>query len=186
MYTEQPPEYEQGSAGTACKLHKTIYGLKQAPRAWHKKLTAALESLGFQQSAADPCLFISRQDSSLLVLITYMDDVLIATRSLAAVAEVKRQLLSRFDARDLGEATSFLGMTISRDRASRTIKLLKNHVYSERTKHIDVAYNFARKRVAAGDAIFSYVRSEQMVADALTKVVPLGKFSFFFFCKGGR
>ena len=57
---------------------------------------------------------MSRQDSSLLVLVTYVDNVLIAARSL--VAEVKPQLLSRFAARDLGEATFFLVMAISRTR----------------------------------------------------------------------
>jgi hypothetical protein len=55
------------------------------------------------------------------------------------------------------------------------IKLLKNPVISARSKHIEVAYHFARERVQRGDVEFKFVRSEEMLADVLTKALPKPK-----------
>jgi hypothetical protein len=41
-----------------------------------------------------------------------------------------------------------------------------------RTKHIDVAYNFARHRVLAGDISANFVQTQDMTADILTKQLP--------------
>jgi len=62
------------SSGSALILQKALYGLKQAPRLWYEDIDGYLQSIGFQQSAEDPNLYI--QQGVLLVL--YVDDLLIA------------------------------------------------------------------------------------------------------------
>ena len=66
-------------------------------------------------------------------------------------------------------------ITISADNQS-AIKLLKNPVFSMRSKHIDVAYHFARERVVNKDVAYRYVPTTSMVADSLTKPLPRVKF----------
>ena len=122
VWIEQPPGYQSGGPGMACHLLKSLYGLKQAPRVWHAKLSKELETLGYQPSAADPALFI-KTGSSPVYLLTYVDDILIITGDIGALATTKSKLLTIFEGRDLGPASFFLGMDIQRDRQARTLSL---------------------------------------------------------------
>ena len=131
VYVIQPPGYEEGGSGIACHLHKALYGLKQAPRAWHLRLKQELESMEFIQSKADPGLFILTAENGTTLVLTYVDDLLIAAPNAARAAEVKQRLMSVFEARDLGEATFFLGMSITRDRERRTIKLAQERLTAD-------------------------------------------------------
>ena len=123
VYIEQPPGYNNGNPDIACKLNKALYGLKQASRAWHHTLKAELESLGFAESTADPGLFIKPGTHPVYLLI-YVDDILVATSDTALLISTKTQIANAFDSRDLGPASFFLGIDITRDRTTKTIKLV--------------------------------------------------------------
>jgi transposase InsO family protein len=98
---------------------------------------------------------------------------------MAAAAAVKEGLWLRKLMYDLREDCS--PVTILADNQS-AIKLLKNPVSSQRSKHIDVIYHFARERVGRGDVEFEYVSTNHMLADMLTKIVPKHKLEY---CRGG-
>ena len=123
IWLDHPPGFEQGPAGTACRLKKALYGLKQAPRAWHTKLKHELEQLGFVASDADPSLWVLHLNGRSVYVLAYVDDLLVAGKLLGDIQKVKALLMSAFDARDLGEARHFIGMEIFRDRAAKSLKL---------------------------------------------------------------
>ena len=94
---------------------------------------------------------------------------------MAAASAIKEALWLRQLLHSLTLDTST--MAIQADSQS-AIKLLRNPVFSMRSKHIDVIYHFARERVARNEITFSYIRTDHMVADALTKPLPAHKFAF--------
>lgn len=131
IYIKQPPGYEEGGARAALRLHKALYGLRQAPRAWHQRLKTELEALGFTASEADPGLFIQRRGSSLLLVLVYVDDILLAGSNTATIEEVKGTLKTVFDIHDIGDAGTFIGLDITRDRSAGTLKLSQRRMTVE-------------------------------------------------------
>jgi hypothetical protein len=55
--------------GSILLLRKALYGLKQAPRLWYEGINGYVQSIGFQQSAEDPNLYLQRG----VLLILYVD-----------------------------------------------------------------------------------------------------------------
>ena len=131
IYMVQPPGYEEGGPGIACHLKKALYGLKQAPRAWHTKLKRELETMGFQASETDPGMYIQRRKESNVYILVYVDDILIIAKDLELVKDIKKALMTTFDARDLGEAAYFLGWEIKRDRVKKTIKVTQQRMTAD-------------------------------------------------------
>ncbi|CAI7820107.1 unnamed protein product [Closterium sp. NIES-53] len=116
-------------AGTRWNLRRPVYGLRQAPREWHETLRTTLVALGFAPSTADPSLFL-RTDTSLppFYVLIYVDDLVFATADTEALTLVKSELKKRHTCIDLGELRSYLGLQITRDRAQRTITLIRSHM----------------------------------------------------------
>lgn len=129
VWCEQPPGYESGE-GMACHLVKSLYGLKQAPRAWHLRLKAELEKMGFAESCADPGLFIKNSGTPIYLLI-YVDDIALVCKDTSELQATKTKIMEVFEARDLGPSSYFLGMDIIRDRANRTIMLAQHRLTND-------------------------------------------------------
>jgi hypothetical protein len=98
---------------------------------------------------------------------------------MAAASAVKEALWIRKLLPDLGIKINVVCIMCDNQG---TIKLLKNPIASNRSKHIDVIHHFARDRVARGEVHFEYVATDEMLADCMTKPLPTLKFEF---CRDG-
>jgi hypothetical protein len=129
LYVQQPPGFSLGK-GKVCRLRKALYGLRQAPRAWHTKLSAELQRLGFRASHADPSLFVKRTGGGVHLLV-YVDDMILVGNSREELEQVARSIGAMFEVRDLGEPTHFLGMEIVRDQEKGTLRLTQRRAIEE-------------------------------------------------------
>ncbi|KAJ9512416.1 hypothetical protein QJQ45_012965 [Haematococcus lacustris] len=67
---------------------------------------------------------------SMVHMLVYVDDCILASSDIATVQAVKQQMQEAFEVHDLGPARDFLGMRITYDRAARTLQL-KQQQYIE-------------------------------------------------------
>jgi hypothetical protein len=113
VYMSLPPGYD-ASPSKVCKLNKSLYGLKQASRQWYSKLSAALISLGYKASQADPSLYVKSRGASFTALLVYVDDIVLSGTSIDEIQSVKAFLDQQFKIKDLGQLRFFLGLEIAR------------------------------------------------------------------------
>ncbi|CAM8931172.1 unnamed protein product [Rhodiola kirilowii] len=111
---EKPPGYIDPRFPThVCLLKKAIYGLKQAPRAWFQRFSSFLLKLGFSCSRADTSLFIFHQQSNLIYLLIYVDDIIVTGNNSSLIDGFTQKLHSEFAIKDLGPLSYFLGLEAS-------------------------------------------------------------------------
>ena len=126
IYMEQPQGFiVAGSEHLVCRLQKALYGLKQASRAWNLQFHGVLEELGFTRTYSDAGVYVCHrhEGGDALFVILYVDDITILGSSLDKINDLKKSLSSRYEMTDLGEIQSYLGVNITRDRASRTMDI---------------------------------------------------------------
>lgn len=113
LYVEQPEGFqvknEQGEK-LVCKLKKSLYGLKQSGRNWNNVLQDYLVQEGFDQSQSDSCVFTRFSEKSKVIIITWVDDMIIAASDDQVLCEMKDSLCKRFKMKDIGKLKWFLGM----------------------------------------------------------------------------
>ncbi|XP_019054873.1 PREDICTED: uncharacterized protein LOC109115371 [Nelumbo nucifera] len=113
-----PPGFETSDPSKVCRLTKSLYGLKQASRQWNQKLTDALLSQGFTQAVFDTSLFTKQTGSHFLALLTYVDDIILASDNIDLINKVKKFLHDTFKIKDLGQLKFFLGLEVARSTTS--------------------------------------------------------------------
>ena len=125
IYMKQSDGFmEMGQEEKVCLLSKSLYGLKQSPRQWYRRFDSFVLSLGFYRCEHDYCVYIKDVDEEdALYLLLYVDDMLIASRSMDAVKRLKRKLSSEFKMKDLDPAEKILRMEICRDRCKGVLHL---------------------------------------------------------------
>jgi hypothetical protein len=131
IYMQQPEGFiVPNMEDQVCLLKKSLYGLKQSPRQWYKRFDMFMVSHGYTRSVCDSCVYHRKlMDGSYIYLLLYVDDMLIAAKSMFDIVELKRQLSGEFEMKDLGAAKKILGMEINRDRHARKLFLSqKNYI----------------------------------------------------------
>jgi hypothetical protein len=94
----------------ALRIKRNMYGLKQAGNNWFDMLKASLISLGFRQSAHDPCLFIRNN----CLILVYVDDCLIFGKDDLVLDQVIASLKSVFVLTSQGTVGAYLGIDIQK------------------------------------------------------------------------
>ena len=124
IYMEQPEGFvTQGQEGKVYRLKKALYGLKQASYAWNKQADKSLKSLGFNRCLSDTGVYILRKNSSILVVILYVDDVLWMGNNTELLQTLKSKFMKIWECRDLGQVSEYLGMKIVRDRRNQLLTI---------------------------------------------------------------
>ena len=72
-------------------------------------------SQNFIRSEYDHCVYFKSFHGIFIILALYVDDMLIASKSMEEINRLKAQLSRTFDMKDLGAAKHILGVKILRD-----------------------------------------------------------------------
>jgi hypothetical protein len=75
------------------------------------------------RSKADHCIYSKEEGGRFRYVALYIDDMLLVGNNMDTIKEVKKQLSSKFDMKDLGVAKFILGMEIKRDQVARKLWL---------------------------------------------------------------
>ena len=124
LYMEQPPGFIiKGQEGKVYRLKKALYGLKQASLAWNKAANKSLEQLGFKRLISDAGIYTLHHGDTIIVVILYVDDVLFMGDNHKLLMDKKKQFMKKWECRDMGPVSEYLGMKIRRDRKIGTLSI---------------------------------------------------------------
>lgn len=107
---------EKGKDEPFYKLKKSFYGMKQSTRMWYQKFNSYILGLGFVRSQVDHCVYYKKVDEYFIYVVFYVNDMLLVRNNMELVKEVKLQIYSKFDMKDLNDTNFSLQMEIKRDR----------------------------------------------------------------------
>ena len=105
------------------QVNESLYGLKQSPRMWYQKFDTFIWGLGFTRSKADHCVYFKLVGDRVLHLVLYVDDMFQVGNDKEIIQDLKTQLSSKFDMKDIGDENYILGMEIKRDWEKRKLWL---------------------------------------------------------------
>jgi len=124
MYIKLPYGAASGEAGQANRLSIALYGTERARRLWGSELDKELKDMGAARSKVDPCLYKwCHPVHGIFYSLVYVDELIVAAKSLAGVKAAKAYVATKFDVRDMDEVKDIIGMTVMRDRAAKVITL---------------------------------------------------------------
>ncbi|GJZ44340.1 putative ribonuclease H-like domain-containing protein [Tanacetum coccineum] len=113
VYVCQPPGFEDPDfPDRVYKVEKALYGLHQAPKAWYETLSTYLLENGFHRGQIDKTLFIKRDQSDILIVQVYVDDIIFGSTKKKLCTKFEKMMQKRFQMSSIGELTFFLGLQV--------------------------------------------------------------------------
>ena len=76
-----------------------------------------ITSFGFKENTIDQCIYLKFSERKFIILVLYVDDILLASSDVGLLRETKIFLSSKFDMKDLGNASFVLGIRIYKDHS---------------------------------------------------------------------
>ena len=112
------------------KLHKYLYGLKQSAKKFYDFICAWLKTLGYNPSNTDVCLYIKTNGANKCYVGTHVDDMLVTSNNAPDFEQLKEGIKSFFTGDptiQTGDKLTHLGISIERNRASKTTTLSEEY-----------------------------------------------------------
>ena len=122
IYMEQPEGFvDANHPKKVLKLQKALYGLEQAGLAWWRAIKQSMEDLGFECLNSDTGVFLYRKKGNSCIAVVYVNNSFFTGPNKVLNQQLKEAFMKKWECRDLGEITEFLGMKISRSGVRATL-----------------------------------------------------------------
>lgn len=123
-YMVQPEGYVvKGKEKMVCAVVKALYGTMDGGYNWWKAHDEDMKEKGFYRSQADPSVRSRNVNGEITITSTYTDDVNGLSSTVEGGILARKEMGYKYDVKDLGEASSILGIRITRDWDAGTISL---------------------------------------------------------------
>jgi hypothetical protein len=130
VYMDQPYGFSDGTS-KVCWLIKMLYGLKQSGHEWNDELNKKLIKKGFCQFVSDPCAYHREIEGHIGIMTVWVDDLILFTNDQQTMDRMLSDLRNMFEITDLGELRKIVGIEITIDEKTGTVKLTQ-------TKYIEM------------------------------------------------
>jgi len=79
-----------------------------------------MESIGFRQTTADPCVYVRNGNTTAIVAV-YVDDLILITETPEEMEKLKSMLAAQFKMKDMGKLHYCLGVTVEQDEQQKCV-----------------------------------------------------------------
>ncbi|RHZ02441.1 hypothetical protein DYB31_014555, partial [Aphanomyces astaci] len=107
----------------AALVTMALYGLNQSGHEFEKHCKKQIASLGWAQSAHDPCVFTRGQGNDLEILGTYVDDFIVAALTQEKMDKIMTTLATKIELKRQGPVHYLLGIRISKNMDEATLTM---------------------------------------------------------------
>ena len=122
VYMEQPYGFGDGT-GKVCQLIKMLYSLKQSGHEWNKELNRKLTKMNFCRFVSDPCAYRHEVEGHIGIMTVWVDGLILFANNDIVMDHMLSDLKTMFQITDLGEPSKIVGIEITIDEKTGTVKL---------------------------------------------------------------